>query len=89
MRRSSRCDALAPTPIAKLADDPLWLEPPKPEEVESRPELQQERACYVCKKPFVTVHRYYDSMCEACGDFNYAKREQTANLAGHYALVTP
>jgi NAD(P)-dependent dehydrogenase (short-subunit alcohol dehydrogenase family) len=67
---------------------PLWLEAPRPDEVEGRPELQQERACYVCKKPFVTVHRYYDSMCEACGDFNYAKREQTANLAGHYALVT-
>ena len=34
------------------------------------------------------VHRYYDSLCEPCGDFNYAKREQTADLAGHYALVT-
>jgi NAD(P)-dependent dehydrogenase (short-subunit alcohol dehydrogenase family) len=68
---------------------PLWLEPPKPEDLgEQRPELNQERACYVCKKPFVKVHRYYDSMCEACGDFNYAKREQTADLSGHYALVT-
>jgi NAD(P)-dependent dehydrogenase (short-subunit alcohol dehydrogenase family) len=27
-------------------------------------------------------------MCEACGDFNYAKRELTADLDGHYALVT-
>jgi NAD(P)-dependent dehydrogenase (short-subunit alcohol dehydrogenase family) len=34
------------------------------------------------------VHRYYDSMCEPCGDFNYAKREQTADLSGEYALVT-
>jgi NAD(P)-dependent dehydrogenase (short-subunit alcohol dehydrogenase family) len=34
------------------------------------------------------MHRYYDSMCEGCGDFNYAKREQTADLQGHYALVT-
>ena len=34
------------------------------------------------------MHRYYDSLCEPCGDFNYAKREQTADLAGHYALVT-
>jgi NAD(P)-dependent dehydrogenase (short-subunit alcohol dehydrogenase family) len=67
---------------------PLWLEAPKPEEQEERPELNKERACYVCKKPFTKVHRYYDSMCEACGSFNYAKREQTANLTGHYALVT-
>ena len=68
---------------------PLWLEPPKPEDSgNERPELQQERSCYVCKQPFVKMHRYYDSMCEACGDFNYAKREQTADLSGHYALVT-
>ena len=67
---------------------PLWLEPPKPGDPAERPELQQERCCYVCKQPFVKVHRYYDSMCEACGDFNYTKREQTADLSGHYALVT-
>src|ERR1700678_1519337 len=53
-----------------------------------RPELHQERSCYVCKKPFAKMHRYYDSMCNECGDFNYAKREQTADLSGHYALVT-
>ncbi len=27
-------------------------------------------------------------MCEDCGDFNYAKREQSADLSGQYALVT-
>ena len=67
---------------------PLWLEPPKPEDLADRPELHQARACYVCKKPYVKMHRYYDSMCDECGDFNYAKREQTADLNGHYALVT-
>jgi NAD(P)-dependent dehydrogenase (short-subunit alcohol dehydrogenase family) len=67
---------------------PLWLEPPKEADTTARPELNQERVCYVCKQAFVKTHRYYDSMCEACGDFNYAKREQTANLEGHYALVT-
>ena len=34
------------------------------------------------------MHRYYDSLCPECGDFNYAKREQTADLHGQYALVT-
>jgi NAD(P)-dependent dehydrogenase (short-subunit alcohol dehydrogenase family) len=67
---------------------PLWLEPPKPDDLSSRPELQQERTCYVCKQPFLKTHRYYDSMCEPCGDFNYAKREQTADLSGRFALVT-
>jgi len=67
---------------------PLWLEPPKPEDLDERPRLNKERDCYVCKQPFTKVHRYYDSMCESCGDFNYAKREQSADLDGHYALIT-
>src|SRR3984957_5154925 len=68
---------------------PLRLEPPKPEELAGdRPAFHQERDCYVCKQPYAKMHRYYDSLCDACGDFNYAKREQTADLDGHYALVT-
>ena len=67
---------------------PLWLEPPKPEDLDERPRLHNERDCYVCKQPFARVHRYYDSMCESCGDFNYAKREQTADLTGQYAVIT-
>src|SRR5687768_16837684 len=67
---------------------PLWLPPPETEESPEQATLKQERTCYVCKQSFVKVHRYYDSMCEACGDFNYAKREQTADLSGQYALVT-
>ena len=67
---------------------PLRLEPPQPEQPDARAELRNELACYVCKRPFAKVHRYYDSLCEPCGDFNYAKREQTADLGGHYALVT-
>jgi NAD(P)-dependent dehydrogenase (short-subunit alcohol dehydrogenase family) len=67
---------------------PIWLERPKSYPSEDRSEFRRERACYVCKKPFVKMHRYYDSMCDACGDFNYAKREQTADLSGQYALVT-
>jgi NAD(P)-dependent dehydrogenase (short-subunit alcohol dehydrogenase family) len=69
---------------------PLWLETPHPglQAPQERPELHQERACYVCKRPYTRTHRYYDSMCEECGEFNYAKREQTADLTGHHALVT-
>jgi NAD(P)-dependent dehydrogenase (short-subunit alcohol dehydrogenase family) len=67
---------------------PLWLEPPRPEDLDERPRLHKERDCYVCKQPFAQVHRYYDSMCATCGDFNYAKREQSADLSGQYALVT-
>jgi NAD(P)-dependent dehydrogenase (short-subunit alcohol dehydrogenase family) len=65
---------------------PLWLEAPPNEPEEA--ELNRELACYVCKKPFKKVHAFYDSLCAPCGDFTYAKRSQTADLAGHYALVT-
>jgi NAD(P)-dependent dehydrogenase (short-subunit alcohol dehydrogenase family) len=67
---------------------PLWLERPKPEVESVASEFHQERNCYVCKQSFAKMHRYYDSMCESCGEFNYAKREQTADLEGHYALIT-
>ncbi len=67
---------------------PLRLEPPAPDDADSRARLKNELACYVCKQPFTKVHRYYDSLCEPCGDFNYAKREQTADLTGHYAVIT-
>jgi NAD(P)-dependent dehydrogenase (short-subunit alcohol dehydrogenase family) len=67
---------------------PLWLERPKPEAESISGEFHQERNCYVCKQSFAKMHRYYDSMCETCGEFNYSKREQTADLDGHYALIT-
>lgn len=67
---------------------PLWLPPPEQAADAPPPELREARACYVCKQPFTRVHRYYDSMCTDCGDFNYAKREQTADLTGRYAVVT-
>jgi NAD(P)-dependent dehydrogenase (short-subunit alcohol dehydrogenase family) len=51
-------------------------------------ELQTARNCYVCKAPYRRVHPFYDSMCCACGDFNYQKRTQTADLRGRVALMT-
>ena len=46
------------------------------------------RNCYVCKELFTNLHHFYDTMCDTCGDFNYAKRFQTADLSGQVALVT-
>ncbi|MEO7773880.1 MAG: SDR family NAD(P)-dependent oxidoreductase [Steroidobacteraceae bacterium] len=66
---------------------PLWLPPPEPA-LDERAALHKERTCYVCKEPFSTLHRYYDSMCRPCGEFNYAKRSQTADLSGQYVLIT-
>ena len=55
---------------------------------EDTPELESPRNCYVCKTMFTKLHHFYDTMCTECGDFNYAKRFQTANLKGQVAIVT-
>jgi NAD(P)-dependent dehydrogenase (short-subunit alcohol dehydrogenase family) len=52
------------------------------------PRLQKSRNCYVCKTEFETLHHFYDSMCSSCGDFNYKKRFQSANLEGQVAIIT-
>jgi NAD(P)-dependent dehydrogenase (short-subunit alcohol dehydrogenase family) len=67
---------------------PLKLERPAADDADGSAQLKNELACYVCKQPFTKMHRYYDSLCEPCGDFNYFKRDQTADLTGRYALVT-
>ncbi|KYG72063.1 short subunit dehydrogenase [Roseivirga ehrenbergii] len=57
-------------------------------EHEKEVELESPRECYVCKTTFNKLHHFYDTMCKECGDFNYAKRFQTADLTGQVALVT-
>ncbi|MEM8945502.1 MAG: SDR family oxidoreductase [Planctomycetota bacterium] len=52
------------------------------------PQLQIPRTCYICKRSFDRVHFHYDSMCADCAELNWQKRNQTADLAGRYALVT-
>lgn len=51
-------------------------------------ELQFPRNCYACKTMYTKLHHFYDTMCTECGDFNYLKRFQTADLTGQVALVT-
>jgi NAD(P)-dependent dehydrogenase (short-subunit alcohol dehydrogenase family) len=52
------------------------------------PRLAGARQCYVCKTEFYELHFFYDQMCPPCADFNYQKREQTADMRGRVALVT-
>ena len=44
--------------------------------------------CYVCKRKFSDVHPFYDQLCVECGEFNFAKRSETADLSGRVALLT-
>jgi NAD(P)-dependent dehydrogenase (short-subunit alcohol dehydrogenase family) len=51
-------------------------------------EVVEPQHCYVCKQLYVAVHGFYDQLCPSCGDFNYAKRSETADLKGRVALLT-
>ena len=44
--------------------------------------------CFVCKESFQKQHFFYRGLCLKCGELNFAKRNQTANLHGLFALVT-
>ncbi|WP_339657440.1 SDR family oxidoreductase [uncultured Maribacter sp.] len=57
-------------------------------ECKDLPELTTPRNCYVCKAEFTQLHHFYDTMCTDCGDFNYAKRFQNANVKGQIAVIT-
>ena len=69
----------------KVNDKPAAkVKPSKPPP--SRAALDKD--CYVCKQPYGAVHPFYDQLCQPCGDFNYAKRTETADLRGRVALLT-
>lgn len=52
------------------------------------PDAPQPVVCYVCKARTRQRHFFYDQLCPQCGDLNYQKRVQTANLKGYRVLVT-
>ncbi len=90
--RDADREVLASARIRELRKAPVFVTPgPMPElppPDEPARELLEEKKCYVCKRRYKTVHFFYDQMCGECGDFNYAKRTQTADLRGRTALVT-
>ncbi|MEO9177216.1 MAG: SDR family oxidoreductase [Gaiellales bacterium] len=61
---------------AEVADDPEFREAVEPQH------------CYVCKQHYVEIHPFYDQLCPSCGDFNFGKRSETADLDGRVALLT-
>src|SRR3990170_6137245 len=88
---------LANTGIRKLRRQPVFITspnifPPGEEEMRAReepiPETEEDRCCYVCKTRYTTVHHFYDRLCGACADVNFAKRTELADLHGRVALLT-
>ena len=91
-------DVLASTGIRRLRAEPVFTTPNvyAPEgfiqqDVDGESglrELWEPQHCYVCKEKSSRVHHFYDQLCLPCGEFNYAKRTETADLAGRVALLT-
>jgi len=91
-RRALRADraAVAATGIREARRADVFIAPlpvlPAPENAVE--EVRKPRSCYVCKQDYTRLHHFYDGMCPACADLNYAKRFQTADLHGRTALLT-
>ena len=86
-RSGIRTTRAAPVFATPSRDAPRELEATAAtEQVAER--LNRPRGCYICKTSFVTVHHFYDSMCGPCGDYNWSRRNETADLTGRVALVT-
>ena len=84
------------TGIRKLRREPVFTTPnyfpPAPEsgaqpEPQAR-EVDDPRNCYICKQDYTSIHHFYDHLCPECADFNYAKRNEIADLTGRVALLT-
>ncbi|MFN0058410.1 MAG: SDR family oxidoreductase [Planctomycetota bacterium] len=52
------------------------------------PKLVEARTCYICKKDYRDVHSFYDALCPECAEFNFLKRNQTADLTDRVAVLT-
>ena len=91
-------NVLAETGIRVLREKPVFTTPNvfvpsefEQSDVEGDPEFRESIApqhCYVCKRRYREIHPFYDQLCLACGDFNYEKRAETADLGGRVALLT-
>jgi NAD(P)-dependent dehydrogenase (short-subunit alcohol dehydrogenase family) len=64
-----------------VANDSEDNEPERRESVEPQ-------HCYVCKQKYSLIHHFYDQLCPACAEFNFAKRSETVDLRGRVALLT-
>jgi NAD(P)-dependent dehydrogenase (short-subunit alcohol dehydrogenase family) len=93
-RRAADETLLAKTGIRKLRQSPIFLTPRRRALLDGQPEtppvgeVHESRICYVCRVEFTEIHHFYDQMCLKCGDFNFGKRTQEADLSGRVAIVT-
>ncbi len=94
--------ALSNTGIRKLRRETVFMTPNvfPPEnfkqndvtnDVADEPDTRETGAlqnCYICKTDYSVIHHFYDQLCPACAEFNFAKRTESADLRGRVALLT-
>ena len=95
-------EVLTETGIRQLRDRPVFMTPNvfPPEALETQtvgdedearagtPRTGEEQHCYVCKRKYAEIHHFYDQLCPTCAEVSFAKRSETADLAGRVALLT-
>jgi NAD(P)-dependent dehydrogenase (short-subunit alcohol dehydrogenase family) len=85
-------EALEETGIRTLRSKPVFttpnIFPPTPDSVTEAHQPLLPQHCYICKQHYTRVHAFYDQLCPECAEFNYAKRTESADLAGRVALLT-
>jgi NAD(P)-dependent dehydrogenase (short-subunit alcohol dehydrogenase family) len=86
---------LAETGIRTLRQRPVFTTPnvfPPENFTQAEPtepaETAEPQTCYICKQPYTSIHHFYDRLCPACGEFNFMKRTELADLRGRVALLT-
>lgn len=90
--------ALSETGIRSLRSKPVFTTPnvfppggPAESDTSNDPDFRESldlQHCYVCKQKYSAIHPFYDQLCRSCGDFNYGKRSESADLTGRVALLT-
>ena len=68
--------------------DPLLLDDDAAFDDQTEREVLLAQHCYVCKQKYAAIHHFYDQLCPSCGEFNFRKRTETADLRGRVALLT-
>ena len=84
------------TGIRRLRREPVFTSPnilpPSSDEIpDAGPqhrEVDEPRNCYICKQDYTTIHHFYDHLCPACAELNFARRTELADLTGRVALLT-
>jgi|CXWL01.1.fsa_nt_gi NAD(P)-dependent dehydrogenase (short-subunit alcohol dehydrogenase family) len=76
-----------PSLYPPAAFDPATLAAATPAPDAERRTIEPQN-CYVCKQHYTTIHHFYDQLCPACAELNFAKRGELADLRGRVALLT-